>query len=143
MPVVLGGTVIVWLVTAPLTQEPAVTVGVPGVVCTTFLASHLTMASPGTLLIVIGSAVTVRLVSDCPGRLMVQVALLNSFPALDASWMLRFTDAPGVVTDHWNWAVPSAPLVTVAVEPVAPAGRSQVKVEAGVIVVVNDQPDWG
>ena len=102
MPVVLAGTVMVWLVTAPLTHEPAVTVGVAGAVCRRFLASHLTMASPGTLLIVIGSVVTVTVVSDWPGRLTVHTALPNSLPGFAASLMVRFTEAPGVFTDHWN-----------------------------------------
>ena len=76
--------------------------GVAGVVCWRFLASHLTMASPGTLLIVIGSVVTVTVVSDWPGRLTVHTALPNSLPGFAASLMVRFTEAPGVFTDHWN-----------------------------------------
>ena len=118
------------------------TVGVPGVVCWTFLASHLTMASPGTALIVIGSDVTVTVVSGWPGRLTVQTALPNSLPGFDASLTVRFTDAPGVVTDHWNWAMPLAPVVTDADGPVVPAGWSHVNV-VPVIVVVNVQPDCG
>ena len=60
------------------------------------------MASPGTALIVIGSVVTVTVVSDWPGRLTVHTALLNSFPGFAASLTVRFTEAPGLLTDHWN-----------------------------------------